>query len=307
MGVIQGVDYANPRPSAAALRAAGKQFVIRYLSPNTTNNPRKTITGAEITDFRNNGLDIGLVWESTTSRATQGAAAGTSDARAAEKVRKALGIPVTGIFFAVDEDTSGASVADYFHGVVNEIGLARTGAYAGIKVIKYLFDHSLIHYGWQTYAWSGGEWDARAQVQQYHNGQTVAGADVDLCRAMVPEWGQWHAANPPSVPPPVEDELSAEDVQTILAAIAKIDDAVSHTAEFDPNAAGQYQHSLSAVIDGLQNDLAEVKAQSASNGGQLSTLSSKVDALAAAVKAMGMPTVTGITFGSTVKLTEPEA
>src|SRR5262245_46976040 len=88
----EGVDFANPRPSGAALKAAGKHFVIRYTSPNTTANPRKRLTAAEVRNYRSAGLDIGLVWETSTDRATQGRAAGVADAHAAETVRRALGI-----------------------------------------------------------------------------------------------------------------------------------------------------------------------------------------------------------------------
>ncbi len=36
-------------------------------------------------------------------------------------------------------------------------------------MIKRLFDGGKITWGWQTYAWSGGNWDSRAQVRQVQN------------------------------------------------------------------------------------------------------------------------------------------
>src|SRR5262249_45721996 len=156
MAVVEGVDYANPRPSGEALAGSHKQFVIRYLSPNTTSNPGKTLTRTEVVDYRTAGLDIGLVWETTTGRATAGHAAGVTDAMAAERVRSSLGAPSTvAIYFAVDQgDITGTQVAPYFQGVASVLGLHRTGVYGSRPVLKYLFDHGLIGYGWQTYAWS---------------------------------------------------------------------------------------------------------------------------------------------------------
>ena len=58
----------------------------------------------------------------------------------------------------------------------------RTGAYGGYYVIKRAFDAGKITWGWQTYAWSGGQWDARAQFRQTSNGITAAG-DSRLLRS----------------------------------------------------------------------------------------------------------------------------
>ncbi|MFI2206441.1 hypothetical protein ACH47Z_37915 [Streptomyces sp. NPDC020192] len=46
-------------------------------------------------------------------------------------------------------------------------------------------------WGWQTYAWSGGNWDSRAQLRQVQNDITVAGHDADLDQAMAADFGQW--------------------------------------------------------------------------------------------------------------------
>jgi peptidoglycan hydrolase-like protein with peptidoglycan-binding domain len=76
------------------------------------------------------------------------------------------------------------------------LGLKRTGAYAGFKVIKALFDKGLITYGWQTYAWSDGRWDHRNHIEQYSNKRTVGGESVDYDRAMKTNFGQWPAKPP---------------------------------------------------------------------------------------------------------------
>lgn len=84
-----------------------------------------------------------------------------------------------------------AAILDYFWGVASVIGLERTGAYGGYECIKGLFDAKAITWGWQTYAWSGGAWDARAHIQQYENGVNLDGHAVDYDRSMVVDFGQW--------------------------------------------------------------------------------------------------------------------
>lgn len=58
--------------------------------------------------------------------------------------------------------------------------------------------------GFQTYAWSNGQWDTRAQLQQWANGQW--GDTVDFTRAVKPEYGQTPVtATPPVDPKPDPD------------------------------------------------------------------------------------------------------
>jgi len=262
---IQGVDFANERPSGADLYAAGKRFVVRYLSPNTANNPGKKLTPAERDDYRGANLAICVVWETTTSRAREGYAAGAADARAAVAAAAGLGFPSgQPIYFAVDEDTSGSAVADYFHGVASVIGVARTGVYGSYRVVKYLMANGLCKYGWQTYAWSGGLWYGPAQAQQYRNGQHVPGTPtgmyLDLCRATTTDYGQW--------PPPQEEDmaLTADDLHTLLTTLCL--PATNPT------------ETLGTAILDAQN-----KARDAATG--VAEVGAKVDALTAAVAAIG--------------------
>jgi hypothetical protein len=98
------------------------------------------------------------------------------------------------IYFSVDFDaTSGqqSAINAYFDGVASVIGRSRTGAYGGYHVIRRLFDAGKIAWGWQTYAWSGGQWDSRAQLRQVLNGITVDGADCDRNEAHDVDFGQW--------------------------------------------------------------------------------------------------------------------
>jgi hypothetical protein len=106
------------------------------------------------------------------------------------------------VYFAVDYDTTvGPHIRAYFKAIAAVVGLKRVGAYGSYRVIKALFDEGLITYGWQTYAWSGGKWDPRAQIQQYSNNETIGGASVDYDRAMHADYGQWPAAGTPAPKP----------------------------------------------------------------------------------------------------------
>lgn len=267
--VAEGVDYANERLTGAQLKAAGKKFVVRYTSPDTTNNPGKLVEQSEIDSFRAAGIEICLVWETSQTRATQGFSAGVEDAKKAEAVRKARGLSTMPLYFVAQDagDVTGPQCVQYFKGVASVLGLARIGGYGGFAVIKYLFDRKLITYGWQTYAWSGGQWDPRAQLQQYHNGVKVAGQTVDLCRAMQADFGQFTPGG--STPVVEEDTLSDAQVQTIVDAIntqtGKISDLVWHHSEFTPkpDATGKmvYSESAAAQFGTVQNQIAGLGSQ----------------------------------------------
>jgi len=70
------------------------------------------------------------------------------------------------------------------------IGGERTGLYSGYAGIQAYFDAGIGAYGWQTYAWSSGEWDARAQLQQWNNDVEWSGVPVDQDRATTTDYGQ---------------------------------------------------------------------------------------------------------------------
>jgi hypothetical protein len=73
------------------------------------------------------------------------------------------------------------------------LGVARTGAYGGIQQLKRLFDAHKIAWGWQTLAWSAGQWEPRAQLRQVRTGLTApVGGPYDIDEAQVADFGQWH-------------------------------------------------------------------------------------------------------------------
>jgi hypothetical protein len=204
-GGRRGVDYSWARPSPSGLHADGYTFAARYLSHDTTG---KNLSAGEAHALRAAGVDVVANWENDSTAALSGYGQGVADAKAAESEASSDGMPSgRPIYFSVDFDaTPGdqAAIDDYFDGVASVIGRGRTGAYGGYYLIERLFDGGKIAYGWQTYAWSGGQWDARAQVRQIENGVTIAGGACDIDEAYAADFGQWgYASAPPAPPKPV--------------------------------------------------------------------------------------------------------
>ena len=184
-----GLDYTDPIP-AARLRACGVKFVVRYLSRYTP----KVLTSAEAHELESAGIGIALVFEDAAQRSLEGEACGEEDGRFA--LAQATGIFGSdrggSITFAVDFDTAGRPEATdpYFDGVARAIGLHRSGPYGCFDVVRHHADRG---YGalWQTYAWSGGQLDRRAQIYQYSNAHDVGGTPVDYDHVYYADYGQW--------------------------------------------------------------------------------------------------------------------
>jgi hypothetical protein len=195
---VFGVDYAWGRPGASALKQAGVKFVCRYLSHDTTG---KNLILAEARQLTSAGIWIVVVWESTAQRALSGHAAGVADAEAAVQQAAACGMPDgRPIYFAVDFDASSgqqAAINSYLDGTAGVVGRDRVGLYAGYYVVKRAFDAEKITWAWQTYAWSGGHWDGRAQLQQYSNDHKINGVGLDYDRAVKDDYGQWRVGTLP--------------------------------------------------------------------------------------------------------------
>lgn len=211
-----GIDYAWSKPTTAVMKAAGVKFIARYLS----NDPSKNLTRSEATAANDAGIWCVVVWETTAARALDGRSAGVTDAGRARDQAAALGMPDDRpIYFAVDFDAQPsqyAAIKSYFDGVASVLGRDRVGMYAGYYPITWAFDNRIIEWGWQTYAWSGGQWDTRAHIQQYKNGVVLGGSDVDYNRAMYGDYGQWMIGESPVA-------ISDADAKKIATAVAKTD------------------------------------------------------------------------------------
>jgi hypothetical protein len=188
-----GVDYAWKHPDAGKLRASGATFAVRYLGGTGAG---KDLTHLEAEDLSHHGLDIALVYEDTAGRAGEGYDAGAQDAHRAAGEAKRAGQPTTRpIYLACDFDAAGEGktgpVLEYIRGAVHAIGWDRVGLYAGLDVIEQAVREHRCKFLWQTLAWSHGKWSPHAQLRQVENGRIVAGAEVDIDKAVAADFGQW--------------------------------------------------------------------------------------------------------------------
>jgi peptidoglycan hydrolase-like protein with peptidoglycan-binding domain len=202
---MRGIDYAwaNPKPSPSCLKSNGVGFIMRYFS----NDSSKDLTQSELQNANANGIAVGVVWETTANRMLGGKSAGVSDAQAADSRAKSLGMGGIPLYFACDWDASESeqsAINAYLDGVISVIGKSRTGIYGGYWPVKRAFDAGKVTYGWQTYAWSGGNWDSRAQLRQVQNGVTVCGTSSDWDESHASDFGQWprSGTTPPKPTPP---------------------------------------------------------------------------------------------------------
>jgi hypothetical protein len=191
--VAHGIDFAWSSPSAGWMRANGFSFGASYLSYDASKN----WSSALVSSYTRAGIARVFVWETSANRALEGCGAGQSDARTALSEGARFGFRA--LYFAVDfelQPNAYGAVASYFRCVDGVIGVDHTGAYGGISTVRLLFNLHLIAYGWQTYAWSGGRWDPRAQLQQYLNGSSF-----DYDRAVARDYGQTPFSSPKPKPP----------------------------------------------------------------------------------------------------------
>jgi hypothetical protein len=119
--------------------------------------------------------------------------AGVSDAQDAEAEVESIGVPAgRPIYFAVDFDATSSDATAcnaYFQGVASVLGLSRTGVYGGYYIVNELMSAGLATWGWQTYAWSNGQWASSAQLRQTMDG--IDNGDLDADEGMVADFGQF--------------------------------------------------------------------------------------------------------------------
>jgi hypothetical protein len=188
---MKGVDFGMGRIKGDIIKKAGFDFVCRYLS----HNPAKNLSKSELEDFRSADLKTVVVWETTTSRPLSGRPAGIADATTALDLAKSLSSDISVIYFACDDDYKEKDLdiaKTYFQGIATILEVDNIGVYGGYNTVKYMLDNNLCRYAWQTYAWSHGRWDNRAQLRQTNiYGPKIAGVDCDTDESMTDDFGQF--------------------------------------------------------------------------------------------------------------------
>lgn len=197
----QGADYVSLSPAQA--HGLGVAFVMRYLS----DVPSKNLSHAEALELAGLGIDVGVVWEDAADAALGGRLLGETHAHKA--LAQAIACGMTGawpIMFAVDFDTAGhpERTDAYFDGVASVLGHGRCGPYGGYEVVKHQADRGFEGL-WQTYAWSRGRWDSRAQIQQYDNSPGSYDRDREVRAGSV-----WRPGQHKTEPSPLDVLLPVE-------------------------------------------------------------------------------------------------
>jgi hypothetical protein len=272
------IDESFSTAAPAAVKAAGVEVVMMYLSPT----PGKNATVAKIRGYHRVGVGVLLGWESYAARSLEGEAAGRADASSAlaqlEALEKGCGYscgPVA-IVFAVDFAATAAQfpeICGYFRGakgVLDHAGL-RTGVYGDDAVVEMLAKAGLTSTEWQTYAWSGGRLSPHADAFQWLNGQHMGGASVDFGSVLhVDELGVWW---------PQGDKRNGAGMAISDADAAKIARHVwAQKATGTDKGDSERRVDVAAVtamnrVYGVQRDLAAVRQD-------VERLSSKVDSIA---------------------------
>ncbi len=206
----EGIDYAwHHGVDTDAFRRGGATFVVRYVSHDETQEPeRERGAAAERRGLRSRGrLGVDAVPRSGGQGGRRADAHTAADA--GEGVRDAGERPV---YFAVDFDAGDDDlplVVDYLHGAASVLGPRRVGVYGGYRVVGHCLDQKVVGFGWQTYAWSAGRRDPRAQLYQHRNGVVIGGVSCDRDTAFAADFGQWRvqAAKAPAFPYPPTDYL----------------------------------------------------------------------------------------------------
>lgn len=191
---MRGLDYAGGRPSAASIKDAGYDFVVRYLTDGGPALPGKLLLPSELTDLLAHNIAVCFMWETTADRALSGFDAGFTDARLADAYLQSLGLGPQIIYFAVDFDSTEIEqdvINAYLRGAGNYLGSWRVGIYGGYWPVKRALDAGVATWAEQTVAWSGGNIDPRAVILQTAQQCLIDGIVCDILTTHVLDYGQY--------------------------------------------------------------------------------------------------------------------
>ena len=233
------LDYSAGVPPAAAIRAAGHDGAIRYISP-----PRaswmlgKPIQKAELGDLQAHGLGVAFVWQfgkEDDSDVMRGYPGGLADAQAAQQKLDELGCPSHPVFVA----------SEYFRACCETLGRERVGIYGHSRVIAWAAVDELIadldggkFLAWQTAAWSGGVLSTEAVLYQRPGSETVGGVDCDINFVLADYWGQHPNGTASRAPNPVPETLTQEERGNM---------EIRYDADFTADMPGVGYRSLDAI------------------------------------------------------------
>ena len=161
---LQGADTTH-RLDIGAIKRAGVVAVGGY-----ANTGWKTMSKADIDAYLAAGIGVWLCWETTTTRALQGRAAGVSDATAHNNAMDARGCPLTmAACWTLDTDVpnDGQAASEYAYGW-HQASKRPSAVYAETSVIDAGVAAGVIVTGWQPSArsWSNYTVSRHASIIQ---------------------------------------------------------------------------------------------------------------------------------------------
>jgi Domain of unknown function (DUF1906) len=214
-----GVDQSSrPPPSADALVQAGVRFISMYVADRAKDHhvdptdpstwPGKCLRPAEVRAYVEAGIQVIVNWETSEDAMISGAGRGAEAARNSLTMARRCGMPADRpVYFSLDTDptklTDGqwARVFDFLDGAAGVLGRANVGIYGGLLAVQKALDAKKAVWAWQTFAWSGGQWDERAHIRQFPDAflhapdskfhVNIGGVQCDIDRAMTADFGQW--------------------------------------------------------------------------------------------------------------------
>jgi peptidoglycan hydrolase-like protein with peptidoglycan-binding domain len=265
-----GIDSCAS-PSVNGLRSHGADFVIRYVS--SWGNP-KNITLPEAQRLSAGGIDIVIVAEWGIDTWLGGYDTGRANAITALDQAVAVGMPLNQgrvIYFAVDDDvTLGgeptsqralgrcAALKGYLQGCADGLaGRAAAGCYSSYFGLDWLYHNSPLVFGWNTLAWSGGNWHPRAALRQETFNVFIDGINCDGNHSFVNDFGQWRIGGP--VTPGVQvlrlgDQGAAVTLLQQDLNKLKTDPQLTVDGDFGPatdRAVRVFQTFLKTAVDGV--------------------------------------------------------
>lgn len=180
-----GIDTATKltEKTAKAVKDAGFAFVGRYLVP-PQKYTRKALTEKEAKIITDAGLSLLTVWETTASRAKEGASAGAVDGVSALKCAHDINMPANGIiYFAVDFEAMDAdmdAIAAYLAAARRQTEEYDIGVYGSYKVIENIRWTGICKAYWQCVGWSYGKKSSVRNVYQVQFEKVVSSLNVDI-------------------------------------------------------------------------------------------------------------------------------
>jgi len=226
MGDRWCIDYAWAGPPVDQIARAGYIAAYRYLSGGASGKDLKPV---ERDALRAAGIGIGLVWETTASRAGQGAAAGQADGPRANAQADRLGFPRdVPLYAAVDFDaTNMRPIVDYF-AAFGQAGPRLVRPYGSANVLDAVCGSGrpkVGTLGWQTVAWSRGRISVHACLHQLV-ARPVPGVtgDHDDNRVLKDDIGAWMPATAQAqpAPNPTEEDMFSDTDRTRLERLTAV-------------------------------------------------------------------------------------